>query len=72
VPAIEHLGDLIDTLGPRRGVARSGPQVDVPEPRRDLMDGYAGLEQMRRPVGPEHVRMRQPPRAARQQRRTRR
>ena len=50
VAAIEHLGDLIDPLGARGGVARGGPQVDVPEPRRDLVGGDAGLEQMGGPV----------------------
>jgi hypothetical protein len=49
VAAVEYLGDLIDPLGPRRSVARSGAQVDMPESRRDLVDGYAGLEQMRTP-----------------------
>jgi hypothetical protein len=48
VATIEDLGDLIDPLRARRGVAGGGPQVDVPEPRGDLVDGDAGLEQMRR------------------------
>ena len=52
VAAIEHVGDLVDALGPRRGVAGGGPQVDVPEPGGDLVDGDAGLEQMGGPVGP--------------------
>ena len=40
VPAVEHLGDLIDAFGPRRGIAGRRSQVDVPEPRGDLVDGY--------------------------------
>ena len=60
VAAIEHLGDLIDALGPRGGVAGGGAQVDVPEPRGDLVDGDAGLEQVGGPVGPERVRVREP------------
>ena len=43
--------------GPRGGVAGGGAQVDVPEPRGDLVDGDAGLEAVRRPVGPQRVRV---------------
>jgi hypothetical protein len=32
VAAVEHLGDLVDALGPRGGVSRGRAQVDVPEP----------------------------------------
>ena len=42
--AVEDIGDLIDALGARGGVAGGGAQVDVPEPRGDLVDGDAGLE----------------------------
>ena len=58
--AIEHVGDLIDPLASWRRVPGGHAQVDVPEPRGDLMDGDAGLEQMRGPVGPERVRVREP------------
>ena len=57
---IEDLRDLIDPLGARRGVPRGRPEVDVPEPGGDLVDGDAGLEKVGSPVGPERVRMRQP------------
>ena len=39
----------------------------VPEPFRDLVDENAGLEQVRGPVGPERVRVREPLRHARGQ-----
>jgi len=42
---VEHLGDLVDALGPRGGVAGGGAQADPREPRGDLVDGDAGLEQ---------------------------
>jgi hypothetical protein len=32
VATVEHLGDLVNTLGPRGGVARGRAQVDMPEP----------------------------------------
>jgi hypothetical protein len=57
VAAVKHLGDLIDPLGPRGGVAGGRAPVDVPEPSGDLVDGDARLEQTGRPVGPEGVGM---------------
>ena len=42
------------------GVAGGGAQVSVPEPRGDLVDRDAGLEQVAGPVGPERVRVREP------------
>ena len=58
--AVEHLGDVIDPLGPRTGVARGRPEVDVPEPGGDVVHGHAGHEEMGGPVGLERVRMREP------------
>jgi len=60
VAAVEHLGDLINALGPRRGVAGGRAQVDVPQARGDLVDRHASLKQVRGPVSPERVRVRQP------------
>jgi hypothetical protein len=60
VAAIEHVGDVVDALGPRGGVAGGRAQVDVPDPGGDLMDGDAGLEQVGGPVGPQGVRVREP------------
>jgi hypothetical protein len=60
VAAVQHLGDLVDPLRAWGGVAGGGAQVDVPEPRGDLVDGDAGLEQVGGPVGPERVRVREP------------
>jgi hypothetical protein len=57
VATVEDVGDVVDALGPRRGVARGGPEVDVPEPRGDLVNGHAGLEQTGGPVGAERVRV---------------
>ena len=42
--AVEDVGDVVDPLGARGGVAGGGAQVDVPEPGGDLVDGDAGLE----------------------------
>lgn len=50
--AIEHVGDVVDALGPRGGVAGGRAQVDVAEAGGDLVNGDGGLEQMRGPVGP--------------------
>ena len=60
VAAVEHVSDLVDSLGPRRGVAGGGAQVDVPEPGGDFVDGDAGLEQVGGPVGAERVGVREP------------
>ena len=60
VTAVKHLGDLIDPFGARGGEAGSRAEVDVPEPRGDLVDGDAGLEQVGGPVGPECVWVREP------------
>ena len=62
--AVEDVGDVVDPLGPRGGVAGGGAQVDVPEPSGDLVDGDAGLKQVGGPVGAERVRVRQPLRHA--------
>jgi hypothetical protein len=35
VVAIEDIGDVVDLLGPRGGVAGGGAQVDVPESLAD-------------------------------------
>ena len=58
--AIEDVGDVVDPLGARRGVAGGGAQVDVPEPGGDLVHRDAGLEQVGGPVGAQRVRVREP------------
>ena len=58
--AIQHVGDVVDPFGTRGGVAGSGAQVDVPEPRGDLVDRDAGLKATRPPVGAEGVWVRKP------------
>jgi hypothetical protein len=60
VTTVEHLGDLVDALGPRRGVASRRAQVDMPKAGGDLVDGDARLEQVGGPVGAERMRVRQP------------
>src|SRR5450755_4016274 len=35
VAAVEDVGDVVDLLGARGGVAGGGPEVDVPEPSGD-------------------------------------
>jgi hypothetical protein len=62
--AVEHVGDVVDLLGPWGGVPGGGPQVDVTEPRRDSVHGHTGLEAVRGPVGAQRVRMREPLRHA--------
>ena len=57
--AVEHLGDVVDALGARGGVAGGGAQVDVAQAGGDLVHGDAGLEQMRSPVRTQRVRMRE-------------
>ena len=58
--AVEDVGDVVDALGARGGVAGGGAQVDVPEPGGDLVDGDAGLEEVGGPVGTERVRVCEP------------
>ncbi len=58
--AVEYVGDVVDPLGPDGGVPGGGPQVDVPEPRGDLVDGDTGLEAVGGPVGAQRVRVREP------------
>src|SRR5664279_5681236 len=41
VAAVKQVGDLVQVLRPRGGVAGGGPQVDVTEPGRDRMHGHA-------------------------------
>jgi hypothetical protein len=57
---VQDNGDLIRALRPGRGIAGSGPQVDVPEPSRHLVHRYTGLQAVGSPVGPERVRVREP------------
>ena len=51
VAAVEHVGDVVDLLGSRGGVAGGGPQVNVPESGGDGVHGHAGLEAVGGPVG---------------------
>ena len=62
---VEDLGDLVDALGARGGVAGGGAQVDVPQARGDLVDRDAGLKAAGGPVGAEGVWVREPVRDAR-------
>jgi hypothetical protein len=60
VAAIENVGDVVDLLRARGGVPGGGPQVNVPKAGADGMDGNAGLQTLRGPVGAQRVRMREP------------
>jgi hypothetical protein len=55
---VENVGDVLDTLGTCNGVAGGRPQIGVAQGDGNIVDGDAGLEAMRRPVGPEGVRVR--------------
>ena len=59
--AVERIGDVVDALRvAERRSGRSSAEVDVPEPRRHLVDRDAGLEAVGGPVGAQRVRVREP------------